>query len=809
MTWSRLLVLSLILGCSGPAPRSPAAPTAGSAKYHATIRWTEYGIPHIEAGDLGSLAFGQGYAFARQHICILADQIVRVRGERARYFGPGPGRSNVDTDFGYLALGLRENAEAALSRVSEDGRAVVAGYVAGYNHYLAVTGRDHLPAPCRGAEWVVPIEPVDLVAYGLDIAIMASGDYFVSEIGAARPHAPDEVATGPRSSGWPPPRLEASNGWAIGADRSTSGHGLLVANPHFPWEGPFQFYESQLTIPGKLDAYGVNLLGMPMLGIGFNRHLGWTHTFSASRQFAVYRLALVADDPTRYHYGDQIREMTHRDYTIAVRQPDGSLTRLTRTLYRSHYGPMIDGAALRWDTGASTAFTLRDAAAEAWNGLDQYLAMMRAENLEQFEAALARYDSTPFLNTLYADRDGNALYVDGSRVPDLDDAAMMAWRLAVKTVPAVRQAWINGVIALDGSLPLFEWRRDPAAVAPGTVPLSRAPRLLRRDFVCNANDSYWMTNPAAPLTGYSPFYGDAGDRPLSPRTRMNLTLLTDTSPSGPSGADGKFDAGELERAILGNRSFTAELLRDAVVKRCRAATTGAGAAGDQKVADLATGCALLAAWDGRFDPDSRGAVVWRELLGSFSIADYYEGRWFSQRFDPARPLATPAGLPPAPADGPDPILDALAASVARLRQAGLDPAGPLAELQFTDKAGHRLPIHGGIGIDGVTNKATYHAEDRTMMPGFDPGATVNPRTGLTRRGYPVNYGTSFLMVVDFADRVPRARAILTYSASGDPDSPHYADQTRLYADKKLRPIRFTSADIAADPALVVEQVSGD
>jgi acyl-homoserine-lactone acylase len=41
-------------------------------------------------------------------------------------------------------------------------------------------------------------------------------------------------------------------------------------------------------------------------------------------------------------------------------------------------------------------------------------------------------------------------------------------------------------------------------------------------------------------------------------------------------------------------------------------------------------------------------------------------------------------------------------------------------------------------------------------------------------------------------------AVLTYSQSGDPESPHFTDQTELFARKQWRPILFRAADVAAD-----------
>src|SRR5262245_60191659 len=72
---------------AGPtAPPATAPPGAAPAKYQATIRWTSHGVPHITADNLGDLAFGQAFAFARHHVCVLADQIVKLRSERAKMF---------------------------------------------------------------------------------------------------------------------------------------------------------------------------------------------------------------------------------------------------------------------------------------------------------------------------------------------------------------------------------------------------------------------------------------------------------------------------------------------------------------------------------------------------------------------------------------------------------------------------------------------------------------------------------------------------------------------------------------------------
>ena len=120
--------------------------------------------------------------------------------------------------------------------------------------------------------------------------------------------------------------MAASNGWALGAERSTTGGGMLVGNPHFPWEGELRFWEVHLTVPGEVDVYGVQLSGVPGIGIGFTETFGWTHTVSAGNRFTAYRLDLVPGDPTRYVYGDEERAIEPTDVTIEVLGDDGEVT---------------------------------------------------------------------------------------------------------------------------------------------------------------------------------------------------------------------------------------------------------------------------------------------------------------------------------------------------------------------------------------------------------------------------------------------------------------------------------------------------
>jgi len=811
------LLVSLVLvgaACSsddgGGGGGDEASGAESDGAYEATIRRTAYGVPHVAADDLGSLGFGQGYAFAEDHLCTLADQIVKVRGERARWFGAGEDDANLNSDLGYRQLDLVGRAEAALPDLDADAREVIQGYAAGYNAYLAETGVDDLDGWCAGEQWVEPITELDLVTYYKDLGLLASGRNFLDFAATAEPPAgadggaggggADDGATTTTESALALPTTEAatigSNGWAIGADRSETGGGMLLANPHFPWSGELRLWESHLTVPGELDVYGVSLLGTPGVLIGFNDAVAWTHTVSAGNRFTAYTLDLVPGDPTSYVYGDEERAMTSQDVTVEVLGDDGEVTEETRTLWSSHYGPIINFPGVGWTD--ETTVTYRDANIDNDVLIEQFLAMDRAGSMEEFQAAHRDITGIPWVNTMATSADGTAWYADTAATPNLSQDAIDGWLQAREDDPLTALAWDNGAVLLDGSDPVNEWVDAEGARSPGLVPFADMPQLERSDFVFNANDSYWLSNPEEPLTGYSPMHGEA-DVPQAPRTQQNaLTLLGDPA-AGVDELDlDTFSITEVQDALFANVSRTAVALQDEVVARCEGASPSEA-------------CATLAAWDGRDDLDSPGAPLWREFMSQYAADDVLDaGALYAEPFDPDRPLETPSGLVAAPASGPDPVLTALDAAATSLTDRGFTVDATLEELQYALPKPGRIPVPGGTFRDGTMNIIGVGSNSSSTEPTPEAGETASDTSSLSDEGYQVGFGSSFIMTLAFGEDGPQAEAMLTYSQSGDPEGPHFSDQTEeLFGQETWRPILFTDEAIAADPDLDEYTVTGE
>ncbi len=771
--------------------------TQGDERYEADIRWTTHAVAHIRGAGWGDVGFGQGYACARDHLPTLADQIVKVRSERARFHGAGPGGTHVASDLGYRALGVVARAPQLRAAQPDHIRDLVTGYAAGYNAYLAeALDTDALPPWCADAAWIRPIDELDLWTYYVDIGLLASGRNLAEIIGRAEAPGPDGPAD-PSPVSALGGGAGASNGWAFGSDATASGHGLVVANPHFPWGGEARFWECHVTVPGELDVYGVALIGAPGVQMGFNADVAWAHTFSRGHRFTLARLDLVPNAPTTYRYGDEHREMTSHDETIEVLGDDGTVTPLTRTLWRTHHGPMVNLPLLGW--GLEQAFTYRDANLDNDHVMAQFLGMCQAKGMDEFQAVFAKVQGMPWVNTLAADRTGRAWFIDASATPNLSPEAIERFHDRLQNDLVAALLFDSRVALLDGSDPGDEWQDDPEARSPGLLPHDRLPQFERRDYVLNANDSHWLNHAANRLEGFSPLHGlERTARTL--RTRQNL--LT----AGRLAATGDLTIGGVITALLSNESLSAELLCDDVIARARDAGT---ATAEGVEVDLVAAADVLAGWDRRCDLDSVGASLWREFMAGFDAKQMQAaGPLFAVDFDPAEPVATPRGLTLPDELAGDTIVASLATAVRLLDQAGVPIDAPLGDVQWAQRGEHRVPVHGGYEGDGVLNiLAPFGAlnslslePEPERLPPVAPERTMT--SGIASGGYRTTYGTSFLMAVELTDDGPKGTGLLAYGQSGDARSPHHVDGTEAYAAKATRPLLFTDDAIDADPNLV-------
>jgi acyl-homoserine-lactone acylase len=784
---SSALTAALVTTTAVIALPSPAS--AATTTYKATIKRTSYGVPHISATDLGSAAFGQGWAYAEDRFCDLMDQVIKVRSQRAKFFGAGPDFANLITDYGYLQLGVMDLARQQNAQLSTEERQILDGYVAGFNGLLTKVGAAHVPGWCAGQPWVGPITAVDVLAYERDLALLASGDNLLAPAFAAQPPgsavafasvAPQvrqgvqQIRDFKNAAG----TALGSNGWALGADKSQTGKGLLLANPHFPWEGELRFWESQVTVPGNLNVYGASLGGLPGVQIGFTDKVAWTHTISTGTRFTFYLMTLDGD-ATHYLVDGQREAMTSKTFTIQVKQPDGTLAPVSRTLYSTRYGPVLDLSSIDPSLGwtDATAISYRDANITNDKMLHQWFNIARAADTNGINAAVAGDQGIPWVNVIATDAKGNAYYADPSQTPLLTPDAQAVWASPD-----------NPLGLLDGSSSAFAWQNAPGQRSQGLVPFSQQPKLTRRDYTFNANDSHYVPNANQQLVGFNLLQGPEGT-PLTVRSRQNVKLIEATA---------KFSVAAIGAALYGDTSFTSDQLTSAVAASCRGTITV-----DGSTVNLNQPATVLQSWDRRFDPASRGAILWRETVAAVIAANPGSltagpAMW-GVPFSPGDPAHTPRGVP----TNRTPLCQGLARATLLLQSRGIPLNAPLSQLQYTVKNGVKIPVPGSNENVGIANAVYYQfpgqaASSTSLEPGMDLGTLFSDKTDMTTKGYPVNYGTSFVLTMGFTTAGPSAKALLTFGESANPASPNFSDQTRLFSNKQLRDAWFTDAQISGD-----------
>ncbi|WP_158253651.1 penicillin acylase family protein [Chromobacterium alticapitis] len=743
--------------------------------YQALVQRTSYGIPHITASNERNLGYGAGYAYAQDNFCLLAEEIATARGQRSRYFGtagsyasPDGGQiPNTASDFYYAYLNEHRSVLGSYSRQSSEVKNLIEGYAAGVNRYLRETGAGKLPATCRNQPWARPLEAQDLIRLMRRYAVTASGAQYITALQAAAPPQPGLVNKRRRPTAAEPLRglygrqpnswHVGSNAIALGRDATRSSAGMLYANPHFPWNGAYRFYQQHLTIPGKVDVMGAALGGLPLVNIGFNRAVAWTHTDNTSLHSTLFALPLVPGDPLRYVVDGVAKPLRPVTVHIVGREADGALSAMQHTFYLSEQGPIVAiPGQLDWD--GATAYALADANQDNDRLLDTWWRMDQARSLAELRQTVESRLGLPWVNTLATERAGNVYYGDVTVVPHVDQAKQDA------CVPEAARAWLSqGVMILDGGRGSCRWGQAAGTPQAGIFAARDLPAMMRRDFAQNSNDSAWLSNPAQAMTGYPDIVSIAG-MPLNARTRYGIQQIQARLAGG---GWSRFDMADLQALALANRSYYASLLLDDLNRLCRTSRIG------QAPADA---CRILAGWDGKAELDSVGWPLfqaWREQMNSRG-ADYW-----SQAFDSARPLETPRGLRIEDPSVADAARAALFHAVKTLRLAGIDYAKPWGDIQVATRGSRRIPIHGGGGEDIYNVIESGPAAQGELQPVF---------------------GSSLLMTVSFENGLPRAQGFLSYSQSSDPASPHYGDQTERFSRKQWINWPYTQDEIRRDPA---------
>ena len=739
------------------------------------IRRTADDIPHIKADSWQALGVGIGHVQANDALCTLAEAFATYRGMRSWYWG-ADNKPAVDATFGRaknsdLDLFFRSQTPDDVEQhyrqaQPADMHELVSGYVKGYNRYLAKAGKQHA---CVGQAWVKPITTQDIYRR-LFASQLAGGDtHFIEAMAKAKPLA----ATGKQTSLAPVWATQnvgrqaglGSNMLAFGSEATAEQQAVLFGNPHWYWGGADRFYQMHLTIPGKLNVAGVSFLGIPVIMIGFNENIAWSHTVSEARRFGLFDLTLDAANPEQYLVDGKAEAMQKREIRIPVMN-QGKAGELVRVAYQTRYGPVVDLSehhpALGWSQ--HKALAVRDINRDNFRIYRNFFRWNQARSLDEFISIQKEERAIPWVNTTAIGKnDGRVWYADIGAMPNAPDDLRQRCRTPVSDAFA-QLAPTTPV--LDGSRSDCNWRQDSQGVQAGALPLSAMPGLLRKDYVANMNDSHWLSNSKQPLEGFPLLLG--GERTeLSLRTRHGHHIAHVTS-QAKAGSAAKLLA-VLKQRTLNSAPYSATLFRQSLLQQ---------ACGQQPKADIAQACRVLKNWSGKAETGDRGALLWEAFWQTLTAKP--ENLVFNVPFDASHPLTTPRD-PQAPQ-----AAQLLAEAAGELKKRGIPLDAPLASYR------HVLLANGKQGVFGGCHEFGYFAiacqPDSAQLDG---SATAN----------------SYLQLVTFNGQGPQAHTLL---AHGNDEAAIRGGSGSIAVQRYLRKqwlnFPFSEADIARDPSLRIQRL---
>ena len=365
--------------------------------YSVTIYRDNWGVPHIFGTKDKDTAYGLAFAHAEDDFKTIQNIILASKGRLAQEHG----KVGAGNDYMVQLLKIEKVVNDNINQVSKEVRAMCDGYADGLNHY-AYNNPDQV---IRG---LFPVSGKDIIAgFVHRMPLMFGLDNILSDLASnKKPYLAANLDTQEKNQF--EQRLLGSNVVAVSPARSADGHTRIAINSHQPWTGPVAWYEAHLKSEEGLDIVGGLFPGSPVVFLGHNRNLGWSHTVNRPDLIDVYELQMHPDEKNKYLFQGRWESLEEKKAIIPVKLWGPFSWKFSKEILWSVHGPVVKN-----DHGY---FAVRYAGYGEVRHVEQWFKMNKSRNLKEFNEAMSML-ALPMFNTLYADKDGNLFYVYNALLP--------------------------------------------------------------------------------------------------------------------------------------------------------------------------------------------------------------------------------------------------------------------------------------------------------------------------------------------------------------------------------------------------------
>ena len=404
----RIVAIAALIALSGCANKFAMDDylTLGD-KYQVVIERDHLGVPHVIGERDVDAAFGFAYAQAEDNWQIIHDTIPFYRGTNAAING----KDAATVDFLVQWLGIWETIDRDYeTQLKPETRAWIGAFVDGINYYAALHPEQTNPS-------IFPITEKDVVAgYMLRHLLFYGFDASITELfepqrqrPVSRGPADADIQARPMAEGVTIGNLPVgSNAIAVSAPFTIDGATRLAINSHQPTTGPVAWYEAHIQSKEGLNVMGGLFPSSATIGVGFTENLAWGATVNKPDLVDIYVLDMDPNDPMRYKLDGEWKTLEAKDIEIEVKLFGFLPWTVTEVGLKSEHGPVIQN-----DHGT---YAVRYAGMGEVRQLEQWLAMSKAQNFEQWRDAM-RIQAFASFNFVYADREGNTMFVHNSLTP--------------------------------------------------------------------------------------------------------------------------------------------------------------------------------------------------------------------------------------------------------------------------------------------------------------------------------------------------------------------------------------------------------